>query len=160
MKRKSIVKKKNFILILGILISAAFPLGVVATVLGAVNENTPIMVLGLVGLILSFFAIPFVWIAFGGLVTKSKIWYSIVKRGITDVNTLANIFNLQPQAVTNVIKNLISKNYLDYTLLYKKIESEIKQTNIKCFNCGAVLKENENEYFCEYCFSKFKKTQY
>ena len=155
MKKKNIKKVKNAILILSILISVAFPAGIVATVLGAVNENTLIMVLGLVFLVVSFFALPFTWIGFGGLVTKSKIYEAITVRNVTDINTLAQIFNKHPNEIRNAVNKLISKGYLEYTLLYDKIEKPLTQKS-KCPNCGANLKKENGKLICEYCKSEYE----
>ena len=157
MKKKNIEKKKNFTLVLCVLISALFPLGIVATVLGAVKEKILIMVLGLVFLVGSFFSLPFVWLVFGSLVTKSRIYKSITQKGITDVNTLAKIHAKNPSEITQIINWLIAKGYLNYTLLYDKIEKELVETSVKCPNCGAILKESKNNLICEYCQSKFEK---
>ena len=156
MKRKNINAKKTFVLVLGILTSCAFPAGVVATVLGATAEKTLIMVLGLVLLVVSFFALPFVWIAFGSIVTKSKIYNCIVARGVTDVNTLGQIFGKNPQEITNIINALIAKGYLDYTLLYNEIEKPLIATQNKCPNCGAFMLKDDQNLICPYCQSSFK----
>ena len=156
MKKKNIVKKKNRVFFISLLTSIAFPCGIVATVLGAINELVLVMVLGLVFLVVSFFALPFTWIAFASLVTKSKIVQKITKEKITDINTLASIFNKQPQEVENVINDLIAKGYLDYTLLYDKVEEKpLTERKAKCPNCGAVLINKKDKLICEYCNSEY-----
>ncbi len=156
MKRKNITKTKNVVLILSILTSVAFPAGIVGTILGAVNHLTFILVLGIIATVLGFFGLPFVWLGFAGLVTKNKIWTSIVKHGVTDINTLAQIHNKQPQEIRDIINSLISKGYLEYTLLYDKIEKDVT-ANTKCPNCGAPLTESEEKFYCPYCKATFKK---
>ena len=116
------------------------------------HKRTLRVVLGIVFLVVSFFSLPFVWIAFGGLVGKCRIAEAIEKRGITDINTLAQIFAKNPQEVINTVNSLIAKGYLDYTLLYDKIQ---KNGQIKCPNCGAPIKVDKEKRFCEYCKTNF-----
>ena len=156
MKKKDIRKKKNCVLFFAILTSVALPAGIVATVLGATCDKTAVMIIGLVALVLSFFALPFVWLFFASMNFKAKLVFVIEKKAITDVINLAEIFNKHAEEITRVLNELITSGFINPNLFYKIKESE-KLSELKCFNCGAKLIETEDKFVCNYCKSEFKK---
>ena len=146
---KNIIRTKNIVFFISLLTSIGFPAGVVALILGATNEKTLLMVLGLILLVVCFFALPFVWLKFASLLPKARLVNAVTKKGVKDIDVLANIFRKTPQEITIILNDLIAKGYLDHSVLY---EEEVKSVvTYKCPNCGAPLIVKENSRVCEYC---------
>ena len=158
---KKIKRIKLVSLIFAILTSIAFPLSLVGLILGAVNKLYFLMILGIVIMASSFFALPFVWLAFGSLVTKNRICYQILVNGVRDLDRLSTILSKSTGEINYTINKLIAKGYLPHnvmevdSLTLSEAELKFNLSKNKCPNCGAPLKKKRGVKVCEYCLSEF-----
>ena len=162
MNNKDIKKDCKKLLIISILFSIGFVVGIPAIIFGAIYGGAMIalMVVGIIMVVCGFYGAPILWIAYGEKVKQSSIYDMITVDGITDVKTISNsIGNANEEQVKRIIKILIEKRYLTG---YKFEKDEVSTTNKKiknhkCPNCGANLTEEYGKWVCTYCNSTLDK---
>lgn len=162
MKNKDVKKDCKKLLIISILFSIGFVVGIPAIIFGAIYGGAMIalMVVGIIMVVCGFYGAPILWIAYGEKVKQSSIYDMITVDGITDVKTISNsIGNANEEQVKRIINILIEKRYLTG---YKFEKDEVLTTNKKiknhkCPNCGANLTEEYGKWICTYCNSTLDK---
>lgn len=131
MKNKDIKKDCKKLLIISILFSIGFVVGIPAIIFGAIYGGAMIalMVVGIIMVVCGFYGAPILWIAYGEKVKQSSIYDMITVDGITDVKTISNsIGSANEEQVKQIIKILIEKRYLTG---YKFEKDEVSTTNKK-----------------------------
>jgi len=158
---KKIRRVKLISLLFAIFTSVAFPVSLVGLILGAVNKIYFLMIIGIVVMAGSFLALPFVWLAFGSLVTKNRVCYQILVNGVRDLDRLSTILSKPVNEINYIINKLIAKGYLPHnvmevdTIVNTEEELKFSLSKNKCPNCGAPLKKKRGVKVCEHCLSEF-----
>lgn len=165
--KNDIKKRCTFLLILSIILSVFFVVGIVSIIYGATN-STALLILGIIMTVLGFYGSPISWVNFGTMVVEKALFFAITEDNITEISTLSSNLGINDKDVRAKINHLMSHRYLTgYKLdengnllkLEKKQEETHKMLKLKkCPNCGANLTETkDHKYKCTYCGVTFEK---
>lgn len=154
-------KKINIFLIIAIILSIGFPLGILGIIFGATKSLSEIiLVMGILFTVAGFYVMPILWINYGELKRKRRILLLINNENIYTASSLARQLSIDEESVKNSIAYLIEKGYLTGFLFVDRerlmLNTNKKQTGetrpkIKCPNCGALMDYDEVVSVCEYC---------
>lgn len=157
---KKLNNKINVVLIVALILSVGFPLGVVGIIFGATKSLTALLVVGILFAVAGFYVMPILWINYGELKRKRRILLLINNENIYTTSSLAKQLSIDEESVKNNIAYLIEKGYLTGFLFVDReklvLNTNKKQTGetrpkIKCPNCGALMDYDEVVSVCEYC---------
>ncbi|MDR0850228.1 MAG: hydrogenase maturation nickel metallochaperone HypA [Christensenellaceae bacterium] len=172
MKSKNLDKIIMLQLVLSLLSSIALPVGVVGTVLCAVNLGSVLSILGMAFFIacilVGFYGTPLLWTSYAKYKGMEKIKRAIIDEKISDTLQLSTHCNTSQKETNRRIAALISGGYLKgytvdrgYTQIINLAEQskqqEVKAANnicvVKCSGCGAKYEVSAESRKCPYCGS-------
>ena len=176
MKNKSLDSAIRVRFWLSLCCSIALPVGIVGTVLSAVNLGTAISAICLgvfiLCILLGFYGTPILWVSYGTLRNMKRLRHAIVDSRIYDMAHLSTHCNLPQKEVKRNVAALVSKGYMEgYTISgdYKSVvplggkqpenappKADAKQDNlyvVKCSGCGATYEVTASSRKCPYCGS-------
>ena len=162
---KTVRTKKISMLIWSIFSSVCLVAGVPLIVIGALN-NLAVMIIGLVLVVVNFYAVPFLWIGFGNVAGYYRLVQSVELDNLYTTKEIASAINKPVDKTAEQIRLAIQKRYL---VGYKFIENERLVLNenekliadgykvYKCSSCGGstAIKNGEVKK-CSYCGSKIE----
>lgn len=165
--KNNIYKTKNKRLIIALLLSIGFILGIPMIIFGFINGYILLGVLGIVLTVLGFYGAPISWIAYSSMNFRITLYEQIIIDKIFSVKLLSETNNKKEKEVINEINYLISKRFLRNFIIdnntylidvtdKKELNKEIFVKNndiktVKCNNCGAVLDITRGFGQCPYC---------
>lgn len=150
-------------IIAGIILPILLVVGIVMIILYAKN-NTILLVLGIVFVIMGFYGSPMVWVTYGSKKQDLRLLSLIYNENIYSIDSLAEQLGMEKQTALNEVRKLINQGYLTGYLLkdnnYLELNTNEKQgkkvTIVKCPSCGAKNRVIGNSCFCEYCGEKLE----
>jgi len=115
---------------------------------------------GLICMLIGFYGSPILWGLFIYYSFLKRVLYTIKDNKVTDISSLAKIFNKPERFMRRIIGFLISHRYIESMDLIK-VTSEPnapkqKLSSNKCDSCGAPLKRVKDEFMCKYCGTHFR----
>lgn len=165
-KRKVISIEKDIKnkLLLSIIASVLFVVGIPVTILGATNSLWIIMAIGIAFIVFGFYGAPLLWVSYGNIRTLKRVVDAVNEENLNTNEEIAKQLQINVRQVKIYITQAIKKKYLtgflyDGTTLTanNKEPSKRKVLENKCPNCGATMqKNNDNEWICQYCGSHFE----
>lgn len=143
MKDNGLLKNKtNLQLIIALVLTVAFIVGIPMIVLGAVNGLTIVMVVGIVFTAVGFYVMPIMWVRYGTMHSALNVLHIIIEDGICDMHLLASNLGRSVKDVSSTVRWLLKNRYLvGVTLQGGKLEpiEKPKQKSLKCPYCGTVV---------------------
>lgn len=152
--------------IFALLLSVGFPCGIVMIVMFA--RQPWLLTLGIVLAVLGFYCMPILWLHYAKLKSDKKLCEKIQLDNLQEINYLAQLNNVDEDAMINRLCELINKRYLlgyeivDNKFIVKQSEKRISKSEalrqardtetIVCKGCGAPVEIVAGEkIFCPYC---------
>ncbi len=156
------MKKINNSIVISLIFGCILPFMFVGGILLIVffaGKNTLLMVLGIIGVVLGFYATPIVWTNYGGKKSYKRMLQLVYNENIYSIAELATQLGISEKNALQNVRYLINKGYLTGFLLvdesYLKLNQNVKQEKtirvIKCPSCGAKTKIENEKGVCEYC---------
>lgn len=155
------IKKKKKMITLAILLSIALPVGIVTTILCAVNKIWVVMAIGIVLIVAGFYGAPICWSRLGDYSKMIALLRGIEQQNLYTVQELAAYTTSNEKSTIARIQSAINSGYLlNYLFvdnqrleLIKSRKQELHQVTFKCTNCGALVyaDQNASNTRCEYC---------
>lgn len=150
-------------LIISIVASVAFVVGIPMIIWGAMN-NMAVMGIGIAFVVFGFYGMPLLWIAYGNLRSLKRVVDAVLEENLTKNSEIASQLQIRERDVKAKIDRAIQKKYIT-GFIYNGSElvpnERQKQTpkivENRCKNCGGTLEEFEKEWRCSYCGSRFSK---
>ena len=155
------------ILILSLIITIMLPMGILMIIFGASKSIWIILAFGIVFTVIGFYGCPIIWIYYANNKTMKRVIEIINDESLYSIDEISSHIQISKIQIKNHITNAIKKGYLqgyifDGNILKINEKEQISKKTLiqkKCPNCGGLLIENNNEYYCEYCGSKFKNNK-
>lgn len=151
-------------LVLSIVLTVMLPLGVVLTVVGAIQMEkgalfTAIMAIGIVFVVLGFYGSPIAWSRYSPKKKYPRIIDAIEREGFRDTTEIANHLSMPQKDVVEAVRVCVDKQYLcNYTIDGTKIlpinnrPDDIGVYTVRCPYCGGITQTSNNlQVKCEYC---------
>ena len=156
---EKINNKSKCLFIISIISSLLFVLGIPMIILGAVNDITIVMILGIIFTAINFYAIPLLWIRYATIQNYKRLIFCIVNENIYSVEQLSLHLSLNINETKKRIQYCFGKGYLigylfngTNILLNDNINHKDKLIFVQCKNCGASYTFSKQEQgFCPYC---------
>lgn len=159
-------RKISLTFVFALLLSVGFPCGIVLIVMFA--RQPLLLTLGIVLAVLGFYGMPILWLHYAKLKSDKKLCEKIQLDNLQEINYLAQLNNVDEDAMINRLYELINKRYLlgyeivDNKFIVKQSEKTISKTEalrqardtetIVCKGCGAPVEIVDGEkIFCPYC---------
>lgn len=151
-------------LLISIIISVMFVVGIPILIVGATNSNYAIMGIGIAMVVIGFYGAPMMWVSYGNKRSLKNVVDAVMEDHLTTVGEIASQLQMRERPVRDLITNALRKKYITgyifngSTLTPNQKEAPKKKiSSNRCPNCGGTLTEQTNGYTCEYCGSHFKK---
>lgn len=163
MKKNDIKKDTKRLLIISIIASIGFVVGIPAIIFGAIYGGAYIilMVVGIILTVIGFYGSPILWVNYAEKVRQCSIYEMITVDGITDINTIASSTGIiNAKRVEETINILIQKRYLTgYKIVNSELSEAVPTNKVvnKCPNCGANMTKENGKWVCKYCNSELDK---
>lgn len=146
-------------LIISIMLTIFFPIGVLGIIFGATKHITILLVFGIILTILGFYVSPVMWGVYGNTKSLKIVLNLIVNEYMYSVSDIATHLNKSEEEIRTKISTLIEKGYLKgyiYKDGFLELNTNKKQTGehtktIKCTNCGGTMHLDGINYVCDYC---------
>ena len=154
---KKLNKLINKQLILSLLLTLGFVIGVPFIIFGASKKIVFLLVLGIVFSVLGFYVMPISWVFYGNKKSLKATFYAITKEKIFNLNKLSLHLGKNTNLIKEEILQLIKLQCLiGYSLDENGniIKNEIFDETInlgKCPHCNAPLTYQNKEIVCPYC---------
>lgn len=157
---KSIEKTLKNSLILSICLSVGFVAGIPAIVLGAVNEITAVMVIGIILTVIGFYGTPMAWINYGANRSLKRLINAIKEEHLYSVQELAVHLSQSEKVIRTNLNKCFLKGYLtgykkdgDNIILNEGVDLNKKEYSASCPFCGAKFTYTIDNPRCPYCNS-------
>ncbi len=151
-------------LIISIIISVLFVVGIPILIVGATNSNYAVMGIGIAMVVIGFYGAPMMWVSYGNKRSLKNVVDAVMEDHLTTVGEIASQLQMRERPVRDLITTGLRKKYITgyifsgSTLTPNQKEAPKKKIfSNRCPNCGGALTEQANGYTCEYCGSHFKK---
>ena len=141
--------------------SILFVVGIPMIVFGATNSMTVCMVVGIVFTGADFYAVPLLWVAYGGKRELSTLVYAVVNLGLHDVPSLASHLRCSESKVRLQIDNCLTRGYLQGfirsgdKLVLANIKPQVNPDevlhDVVCPCCNAKFTYRGTHGVCPYC---------
>lgn len=168
---REINKKLTVSLIMGIIFSIGFPVGIILIVFhNKVSGigSTLLLVLGIILVVLGFYGAPMVWIMYGETKSKKRICQQITLDNNQEIKYLAEINNIPTENMLKKVQELINQRLLTgYEIVDNKfvvpkgkntlskdeaLELSGKLETVTCKGCGAEIEiVGGKKTYCKYC---------
>ena len=155
------IKKKKIMLAVSIILTIGFPVGIVMTVLCAINKIWVLMALGIVLIVAGFYVAPICWTRIGGYSRTITLLRAIEEQNLYTVAELSTYMSTNEKTTVALIQSAIREGYLNKYLfvdnqrleLITARKQEMHHFSFKCANCGAdVYAEAQAPTAqCQYC---------
>lgn len=158
---KEYKKSLSILLAFSVLLTIFLPLGIVGTVLGAVNELWVVFGLGIGMTVVGFYGSPLIWISYGEKKKVGIVLKLIECENFYSVESIATQLTQDYSWVEKAINKLIEKGYLkgyiykDGKLSINNNVKQVKTSGTKCPNCGGRIVSKDSKMECEYCGTIF-----
>ncbi len=150
-------------LIISIVASIAFVVGIPMIVLGAMN-STVLMIFGIVFVVFGFYGTPMLWISYAGLRSLKRVVDAVMEENLTTNAEIAMQLQTSERNIKAQITKAINKKYItgfiyngEVLTPNEKQQPKKKIIENRCKNCGGTLEELDTEWRCPYCGSRFSK---
>ncbi len=150
-------------LIISIVASIAFVVGIPMIVLGAMN-STVLMIFGIVFVVFGFYGTPMLWISYAGLRSLKRVVDAVMEENLTTNAEIAMQLQTSERNIKAQITKAINKKYItgfiyngEVLTPNEKQQPKKKIIENRCKNCGGTLEELDAEWRCPYCGSRFSK---
>lgn len=158
-------KNLSLRLLISIILTVMFPLGIAMTVIGATRKEeggalfTAIMAIGIVFVVFGFYGAPMSWVSYAPKKKYARVIDAIKREGFRDATEIANHLSMQPNEVIDAVRVCIDKQYLtNYTIEENKIiplnnrPDDLGLYTVQCPYCGGITQTSNNlQVKCEYC---------
>ncbi|MDR2822418.1 MAG: hypothetical protein LBV58_02565 [Acholeplasmatales bacterium] len=146
-------KKKKIYLMLSVMFSIFLPIGVVATIFGALG-NVFLLVIGIILAGSGFYGATLMWSFYPTLLDKIKIIRQI-ESGILDLSVIASNLNIKVRKLIPMITSILNVYVFGYSfnkdrtslILNEKIIEDVN--GLKCKYCGATI--SKLDHHCSNC---------
>ena len=152
--------KIKLLFFVALIFSIMLPAGILQIIFGAINNITPILVLGIIFVVLGFYGTPLWWINYANKKRLKTVLNLILNEHIYSVSELSEQLSKNPKEISAIINQLIVGGYLtgylfknNETLIYNTNQPQTKKNSLKskCPNCGAMMESNGVNFVCEFC---------
>ena len=150
-------------LIISIVASIAFVVGIPMIVLGATN-STVLMIFGIVFVVFGFYGTPMLWMSYAGLRSLKRVVDAVMEENLTTNAEIAMQLQTSERNIKAQITKAINKKYItgfiyngEVLTPNEKQQPKKKIIENRCKNCGGTLEELDTEWRCPYCGSRFSK---
>lgn len=150
-------------LIISIVASIAFVVGIPMIVLGAMN-STVLMIFGIVFVVFGFYGTPMLWMSYAGLRSLKRVVDAVMEENLTTNAEIAMQLQTSERNIKAQITKAINKKYItgfiyngEVLTPNEKQQPKKKIIENRCKNCGGTLEELDTEWRCPYCGSRFSK---
>lgn len=157
----AVVKKKNTLLAVAIILSVLLPVGIILTIFGAKGHMWLLMALGIVMIVGGFYGAPVCWVRFGDYTRMVRLVQAVEQQNLYTVAELSTYLSLNEKVTVGLVQSVIRAGYLTNYLfvnnerleLIKSRKQEMHGFSFKCSNCGAVVyaQAQASTAQCEYC---------
>ena len=156
------IKKEIVVfLLLAVLSSILFVAGIPMICIGASKGITAVLIMGIVFTGVDFYAMPVLWIAYGGKTAQKRLVFAITEEHITSVADLAVHLSSKKEDIAQSIKICVTKGYLvgyffdGKNILPNRHRAPDEQfVTAECRFCGAKFTYRAGEEAkCPYCES-------
>ncbi len=157
----AVIKKKKTMLAVAIILTVGFPVGIVMTVLCAINKIWILMALGIVLIVAGFYGAPICWARMADYNKNIALLRAIEEQNLYTVADLSTYLSLNEKTVVALIQSCIRNGYLSKYLfvdnarleLINSRKQELHKFSFKCVNCGAQVyaEAQASTAQCEYC---------
>lgn len=163
MKQDTLKKNITTKLIVSIILSIGFPVGIALAVVGGTRMDEgalfkALLGIGIVGVVLGFYGAPVAWIQYGQQKRYQRIVVAITEEGFRDTTDIARHLAIKPEEAVEAVNFCINKRYLKgFTVNGTQIKQIYapkadQKFSIQCPFCGGVNEsDNPNEVKCEFC---------
>lgn len=161
----AISKRVTSVLIWSVFATICLPVGIVMIIFGAVNDMTPMLVVGIVATVFGFYGAPVFWARYGSLKGLKSLVAAVEKDNLYSVAELSSVLNCNEDETRNRIRSALAARYITgFTFDNDRlvVNTNVKQANVgftvRCDNCGApvVIDPNKADNRCEYCGKIFR----
>lgn len=157
-------KEVKIRLLIGILISVAFVVGIPMIPLGAVFKWWAMMAIGIAFVGFGFYAIPIFWTNFGKKVTQKRIVFAVEREHLLTVQEISAQLSMNERQIRGILDECFRKGYLngyirrgDSIFRNEAVAPEDKVHAVECIYCGAKFTYKGLTGICPYCGSAHKE---
>ena len=150
-------------LIISIVISVLFVVGIPILIVGATNSNYAVMGIGIAMVVIGFYGTPMMWVSYGNKRSLKNVVDAVMEDHLTTVGEIASQLQMRERPVRDLITNALRKKYItgfiyDGNTLVpnEKQAPKKKMSQNRCPNCGGVMEKTDTGWICPYCGSKFE----
>ncbi len=153
-------------LVLAIILSVFFVLGIPIIIVSAISGSVLPLVLGILFTVFGFYGMPFAWISFGNLKNLRRVVDAVMEEHLTTNKEVAQQLQISEKVAKESITKAINKRYItgfiyDGEALKPNENSAPKKKVVlatnNCLRCGAPIEIGENNMRCPYCGAKYKQ---
>ena len=150
------------LLVISIVITLLFVLGIPLLIYGATNSIWAILGIGIAFAVIGFYGTPMIWMAYANKKALKNVVDAVMEDHLTTVGEVASQLQIRERMARDLIITGIKKKYITGYIFNGSVLSpnqkeapKKKVSSNKCPNCGGTLKSEENGYTCQYCGSHF-----
>lgn len=163
MKKNLYDKSLSRTLAASIIFTIALPLGIVLTVVGAVNLDQSALFkaflgIGIACVAVGFYGTPLAWIKYGETKKYGRIMYAITSEGLQNADDIGRHLDLKTKEVCDAVVLCIKKKYLQgYTLNGTEIlpvyaKKKDRTFALHCPYCGGITESDDpHQTTCSFC---------
>lgn len=140
-----------------LIMSLLVPAGVLLVVFGAILATWYGWIMLGVGAAIclcGFYVMPSMWTKFGEYKQLQRVAKSITDEGVYYIDMLAQRFQTRPNAMCEMVRTLIAKQYIvGYVFNNKRFVMKLQQrtVSVHCPNCGSAVNIVGADGICEHC---------
>lgn len=151
-------------LIISIVATVLFVVGIPIIIFSAINSFWVGLVFGIVFVVFGFYGSPLLWVSFGNLKSLKRVVDAVMEENLTTAKEIAGQLQISEKNAKGYITQGINKRYItgyifDGEVLTPNEKNPPKKKVVqnKCSNCGGVLDQTATGFYCPYCGSRFEK---
>lgn len=155
------IKKKKTLLAVAIILTVGLPVGILMTILCAIDKMWILMALGIVLIVAGFYGAPICWVRVGDVNKTIHLLKAVEQQNLYSVSELSTYMSVNEKVIVALIQSAIRAGYLNKYLfvdnqrleLITARKQELHRFSFKCANCGAdVYAEAQAPTAqCQYC---------
>lgn len=161
---QKITVKLRILFFSAILSSICFVAGIPMIILGASNGITPLTVTGIVLTAVDFYAMPILWVNYGGKRVWRRVLIAVLSENILTVSGLSAQLALPEEEVRKILQGCVQQCYLTGYLFDGELLTLNTNKNpqdrilvAECESCGAQITYRPGETpVCPYCGSTIR----
>ncbi len=151
-------------LIVCIVATILFIVGIPIIIFSAINSFWIGLVLGIIFVVFGFYGAPLLWVGFGNLKSLKRVVDAVMEENLTTTKEIAGQLQMNEKTAKGYITQGINKRYISGYIFNGEVLTpndknppKKKVIQNKCSNCGGVLEQTSYGFYCPYCSSKFEK---